>query len=210
MAGGEAPAARSLLCAQCFAPISSGRDVRTERLPENAACVYAYNLDLSLGAADFFWCYQISMRIGGRADVIAIDAERVGSPFRVVPGSAHLLEGDLELACDRERMLHVFDNLIGNAVQAMAEGGVLRIDARGTGDQVVVCFEDRGPGFSEQALARAGEYFYSEKEGGMGIGLAVAREVVQAHGGRLSIENVPDGARVTLLLPRAGAGRTDP
>ncbi|KAG8462056.1 hypothetical protein KFE25_011506 [Diacronema lutheri] len=54
MAGGEAPAARSLLCAQCFAPISSGRDVRTERLPENAACVYAYNLDLSLGAADFF------------------------------------------------------------------------------------------------------------------------------------------------------------
>lgn len=89
MAGGEAPAARSLLCAQCFAPISSGRDVRTERLPENAACVYAYNLDLSLGAADFFWCYQISMRIGGRADVIAIDAERVGS--RLEPDSAHAL-----------------------------------------------------------------------------------------------------------------------
>lgn len=118
-------------------------------------------------------------------------------------------DGALDLPCDRDRLLQVFDNLIGNAVQAMPEGGTLRIDARGGSDAIDVAFEDAGPGFSAQALQRAGEFFFSEKEGGMGIGLAVAREIAQAHGGALQIDNIATGARVTLHLPRSVAGRTE-
>jgi signal transduction histidine kinase len=64
---------------------------------------------------------------------------------------------------------------------------------------------DHGPGFSATALARVGEFFFSEREGGMGIGLAVAGEIVRAHGGRLVAANEPGaGARVDVILPRRG------
>ncbi len=63
-------------------------------------------------------------------------------------------------------------------------------------------FTDTGPGFTAAALARATELFFSEKEGGMGIGLSVTTEILRAHGGELRVENVADGgALVTFLLP---------
>lgn len=73
----EAPAiaaktSRVLLCAQCFAPVAKGSDVLADKLP-NSASVYAYNLDISLGSElEMFWCYQISMQSGNRADVLTI------------------------------------------------------------------------------------------------------------------------------------------
>jgi signal transduction histidine kinase len=66
-------------------------------------------------------------------------------------------------------------------------------------------FTDTGRGFSEAALARYAELFFSEKEGGMGIGLSVTSEILRAHGGELRVANVsnPAGAQVTITLPRA-------
>mmetsp|Transcript_40715 Transcript_40715/g.100597 ORF Transcript_40715/g.100597 Transcript_40715/m.100597 type:complete len:397 (+) Transcript_40715:43-1233(+) len=79
-AAAPAPAAarpsRLLLCAQCFSQIARGSDVLCDRLPANPS-TYAYNLDLSLGADDNFWCYQLSMRDGNRADVITLYSENV-------------------------------------------------------------------------------------------------------------------------------------
>ena len=103
---------------------------------------------------------------------------------------------------DRRRMEQVFGNLILNAVQAMPEGGRLVIDAHADAAHLQLSFEDTGTGFSPTALARFGELFYSEKEGGMGVGLAVAREIVAAHGGRLTARNdKPSGAVVTVEIP---------
>jgi C4-dicarboxylate-specific signal transduction histidine kinase len=66
----------------------------------------------------------------------------------------------------------------------------------------VFSIRDRGPGFSPLALAHWADPFFSTKEGGMGIGLTVAREVTSAHGGSLSVSNPPDGgALVALSLP---------
>jgi hypothetical protein len=71
-----------------------------------------------------------------------------------------------------------------------------------SGDRVEVGFTDTGRGFSPQALARhAPSFFFSEKEGGMGIGLSVASEIVKAHGGELRAENIAaGGARLTVVL----------
>lgn len=109
---------------------------------------------------------------------------------------------------DGKRLQHVFRNLIDNAIQAMPSGGALTIAAtrlpRGSeaADRVQVTFADRGRGFSPKALQHFTEFFFSEKEGGMGIGLSVAAEILKAHGGSLSAANRPDGgAVVTVWLP---------
>ncbi len=105
-------------------------------------------------------------------------------------------------AADGRRLEQVFRNLLTNALQAMAGGGVLSIDVRGAGGDVVVTFADTGPGFSPAALQRFAELFFTEKEGGMGIGLSVASEIVKAHGGTLRVANgARGGAVVTLTLP---------
>lgn len=104
---------------------------------------------------------------------------------------------------DGKRLQHVFRNLIDNAIQAMPSGGVLTIAANARADgRVQLTFADRGRGFSPKALQHFTEFFFSEKEGGMGIGLSVAAEILKAHGGSLSAANRPDGgAVVTVLLP---------
>lgn len=114
--------------------------------------------------------------------------------------------GDLVTAVDRRRLRQALHNLLRNAVQAMPTGGHLTITATGTADAVTITIADQGRGFSPTALLRFGEFFYSEKEGGMGIGLAVAREILRAHGGTLRATNGPDGgAMVMAALPRHGS-----
>ena len=98
---------------------------------------------------------------------------------------------------DRRRLGQAITNVMMNAIHAMAGGGELRIESAGN----ALSFRDTGPGFSATALARATELFYSEKEGGMGIGLSVTAEILKAHEGELSIENSAGGAVVTFLFP---------
>jgi signal transduction histidine kinase len=103
---------------------------------------------------------------------------------------------------DQRRLSQVFANLISNAIDAMPLGGVLQVSAHPREGSVVIGFEDRGRGFSEVALQRHAEFFFSEKEGGMGIGLSVAVEIVKSHGGTLTVANRPEGgALVTVRLP---------
>lgn len=119
------------------------------------------------------------------------------------------------VAADRRRLSQAITNVITNAIHAMsARGGVLTVRSRaresaGAATQAQdstprygFTFTDTGPGFSAAALSSATDLFFSEKEGGMGIGLNVAAGVVKAHGGELRIANAHDGgAVVTFVLP---------
>jgi signal transduction histidine kinase len=102
---------------------------------------------------------------------------------------------------DPRRLEQAVSNVVLNAIQAMAEGGELRINAERRDGCVLLRFADTGPGFSDAALARHGELFFSEREGGMGIGLTVTSEILRAHGGAVHAENSGRGAVVTLDLP---------
>jgi len=114
--------------------------------------------------------------------------------------------GTLTVQGDGKRLGQVFFNVLGNAIQAMSSGGTLNVRARLVDDAVEVRFLDQGKGFSTTALARFAEFFFSEKEGGMGIGLTVANEIVKAHGGSLQASNRAEGgACVTVILPREGS-----
>jgi signal transduction histidine kinase len=111
-------------------------------------------------------------------------------------------EESLSIRADRRRLAQVFSNIIINAVQAMPRGGLLRIKVRRGAADVRIDFADSGSGFTPEALRRVPEMFYSGKEGGMGIGLSVAAEIIKAHGGSLQISNRPEGgASITITLP---------
>ena len=113
-------------------------------------------------------------------------------------------DADLVVTADSRRLEQVFRNLLTNAVQAMPGGGTLTIRAERHGADVRITFADTGVGFSAEALRRFAEYFFSEKEGGMGIGLSVAHEILKAHGGRLgAAPRDGGGAVVTAELPAA-------
>ena len=100
---------------------------------------------------------------------------------------------------DAQRLAQVFRNLIVNAMQAMPRGGCLRIGAQTSENIVGLSFADQGPGFSETALARGAEMFFTEKEGGMGLGLNIVSSIVKAHGGHLKLQNDPKGGALVLV-----------
>jgi signal transduction histidine kinase len=113
------------------------------------------------------------------------------------------IPSDIEIPLERARMERVFSNLLGNAVEAMPRGGEIRISATRQSKSVVVQVEDNGPGVSESIQSRLFEPFASAgKKNGLGLGLALSRQTVQAHGGEIWSESKPSpGARFCLRLP---------
>ena len=100
----------------------------------------------------------------------------------------------------------VFLNLIINAIEAMPDGGQLRIAARGLGNAVEIEFTDTGAGLSAAALATLFQPFHTTKEYGTGLGLAVSYNIIQQQGGSISAANIPAGGAVfTVSLPLAPA-----
>ncbi|HUD83666.1 MAG TPA: ATP-binding protein [Candidatus Saccharimonadales bacterium] len=122
---------------------------------------------------------------------------RLATPAAEHAGVEVVLDADRDqrLEADARRLSQVFHNIIFNAIQAMPDGGKLTITARGG----AISFADTGPGFSPTALTRWAEMLYSEKEGGMGIGLNVAQRIIRAHGGRLSVANQSAGGAIVRI-----------
>jgi signal transduction histidine kinase len=110
---------------------------------------------------------------------------------KIVVDAAH----GQHLQADARRLGQVFHNIILNAIQAMPTGGTLTITAHDR----TIAFADTGPGFSQAALTRWADMLYSEKEGGMGIGLSVAQEIIRAHGGRLTVANRSEGGAIVRI-----------
>jgi PAS domain S-box-containing protein len=119
-------------------------------------------------------------------------------------------EGGSERApvrADREQLRQVWLNLSNNAFEAMSLGGTMAVRWRDDGvRQVVVEFEDSGPGISPDDLRHVGEPFFTTKQNGTGLGIALAQRIVERHGGVLSFE-CPRGrgtiARVVLSRVQA-------
>lgn len=132
-------------------------------------------------------------------ELLSAQAAHAGVEPRLAPGAPLWVKGD------RERLRQAFRNVVVNALQAMPGGGLLRVALERAGTEARVLFHDDGPGFSPAALAGATGLFFSEKEGGMGVGLNVALEILSAHGGSLAVKNHPQGgALVEMRLPCEG------
>jgi two-component system, NtrC family, nitrogen regulation sensor histidine kinase NtrY len=103
---------------------------------------------------------------------------------------------------DRAQIEQVLINLLKNAHEAGGPAEGVEIELHGLPRQVRIEVRDRGPGMNDQVLAHALLPFYSTKRSGTGLGLALTREIVEAHGGRVVLANREDGGlRVSLSLP---------
>jgi signal transduction histidine kinase len=111
---------------------------------------------------------------------------------------------------DRELFKQALLNLLLNAQQAMPSGGHVTIQAKPIADLQVgdpksvieLCVIDTGKGMSPEVVARAFEPFFSTRSGGTGLGLATARKIVEAHGGRIELESAEGrGTKFTIRLP---------
>jgi two-component system nitrogen regulation sensor histidine kinase NtrY len=107
---------------------------------------------------------------------------------------------------DASQLGQVVINLLKNAVESGSPPGDIHLSVREVGDGFLLEVTDRGSGLKDDVLRDALLPFYSTKATGTGLGLTLCREIVEAHGGRLSLGNRPDGgAIVSVWLPLSGA-----
>jgi len=146
---------------------------------------------------------------------VALDqmAQRLVEKFRTQT-SQHVLSVDFPPAwpavqADAARLEQVLSNLIGNAIKYSPTGGAVRVAGRVLPDEVIVSVSDEGIGIPVEEQTRIFERFYrvddalSRRTAGSGLGLYLAKAVIDAHGGRIWVESIPGyGASFSFALPR--------
>ena len=149
-------------------------------------------------------------RLPHEPEALARDAFAVAEPLAVEHGVAISLEvapGLASVSCDRRRVLQVLASLIGNALKVMRGSGAIRISVQGDGDAVRFTVADTGPGISDEDLPHVFDRDWRGrgvpyKGIGIGIGLAIGKSIVTAHGGRIWVESAPGrGAMFHFTMP---------
>ena len=181
-------------------------------------------------------CDRLLAMVNDLLDLTRIEQGRVALDLRPVPASDLMAEAVERFASraqdagvtleavrpldaptvlvDRDRIAHVFDNLIGNALAHTERGGRVRLDAtidpgaEPRSSRVRFNVADTGEGIANEALPHVFERFFraqnSRAKHGAGLGLAITREIVVAHGGTIDVQSRPSqGTTFTFTLPRA-------
>jgi signal transduction histidine kinase len=121
---------------------------------------------------------------------------------------------DVRLRGDRDRLVRVLSNLLDNAVKFAPSGGVIQAMARVEPEHVAFAIADTGPGIPVDDLTRVFERRWSAGRGGRGgtgLGLYIAKGIVEAHGGAIRAESaVGEGSTFTFTIPRSPAPPSDP
>lgn len=108
---------------------------------------------------------------------------------------------DLSVEADAEKLAQVIDNLLLNALEAMPNGGNLKIAGDQRADKAFIEISDEGKGISSEIKDRLFEPFFTTKDKGTGLGLAISREIIEAHGGKLYPAESEKGAKFIIELP---------
>jgi PAS domain S-box-containing protein len=131
--------------------------------------------------------------------LVAADATR-----RRVHLRAEGCESNLTLMADRVSLQHVILNLVMNAMEALEDVPGHReviVRTRRNGDGAEIAVQDNGPGIPVEILPRVFDAFVTSKSDGIGLGLSIARSIVEAHHGRVSASNAGGGASFVISLP---------
>jgi PAS domain S-box-containing protein len=145
---------------------------------------------------------------------VAVDhlVQRIADRFRTQTSSHTLIvdfpAGFPVILGDEDRLAQVLSNLISNAIKYSPAGGEIHITGEVRPEQIIVCVSDQGPGIATSDIPYVFDRFYRSSDAsrttkGAGLGLYLARAVVEAHGGRIWVDPQPgQGARICFSLPR--------
>ncbi|MCI8870658.1 MAG: HAMP domain-containing histidine kinase [Lawsonibacter sp.] len=138
--------------------------------------------------------------------------QQIASEFQPQFGEKNLtcrldLPPVLEYGCDPDKLARVFDNLMRNAFYYSFPDTQVEISARWEGGEAVICFANRGPSIPPEKLERIFEQFFrldssrASRTGGAGLGLAIAKEIVELHGGSIRAGSAGERVTFTVRLP---------
>ena len=137
----------------------------------------------------------------------AYEVEATQKNIRVI---ADFDTGSLTVHADENRIKQAFINIVINALQAMPNGGELKIriyadtsvTSEGYHDLVKIEFRDTGGGIPKESLKHIFDFYYTTKKGGTGLGLAIAQQIIDEHEGRIEVESILDESTIfTVTLP---------
>jgi signal transduction histidine kinase len=109
-------------------------------------------------------------------------------------------QNDVTLNCDKQKMAVVFSNIMLNAIQAMNNNGKITIRFYQTPKDTIIDFEDTGPGIPQNIIHKIFDPLFTTKQQGTGLGLATCKNIVQHHGGNITVSNNP--TKFTITIPR--------
>jgi signal transduction histidine kinase len=128
---------------------------------------------------------------------IGPECARKGVALSLVVGG-----GPEKVIADAFQLKHAVLNLVLNALQATPEGGTIVVEVGSDTAGLEVAVRDTGEGMSDEVLPRVFEAFFTTREGGTGLGLPIARRIVEGHGGTLVLRSREgEGTVATLRLP---------
>ncbi|MBM7661861.1 two-component system sporulation sensor kinase A/two-component system, sporulation sensor kinase E [Bacillus mesophilus] len=131
--------------------------------------------------------------------ITLLEAEANMNNIEIIKGFDAVLP---EIVCDENQIKQVIINFIKNAMEAMPEGGKLKIDIHTENTSVLVRFSDTGCGIPKEILAKIGQPFYTTKEKGTGLGFMISKRIINDHNGTVTISSEENkGTVIEIHIP---------
>lgn len=177
-----------------FAEMIVAETLRLEGLVTDLL-TYARSSELTLSRFD------LGELLAGTISLVQPEAAAKGISLQVRCPDQLMMNGD------RDRLGQVLLNLVQNGVQAVAEGGTVKLRASAGSKVLTITIADNGAGIDREVRERIFEPFVTTKARGTGLGLAICKKIVEEHGGTIGLDNeAGGGTRFTITLPATMAG----
>jgi len=150
--------------------------------------------------SDYSAGIQLSVSNTTPKSLVANAMREVAIPLNVVVQDSS--KDEPTFRCDVTRLRRVFVNLIANAIDAMPQGGRITLDSGQSDGTVEITVADTGPGIAENIATNLWKPFQTTKAKGLGLGLAISKRIVDAHGGEISVDSKRgEGTTITTRFP---------
>ncbi|PYY17873.1 MAG: hypothetical protein DMG61_01640 [Acidobacteria bacterium] len=142
-------------------------------------------------------------------EIARLFTPQLASAAKPIKMETRLTSGDPNVSGDPELLRRALENLVLNAIDAMPDGGTLRMTTSASGQNVAIEISDTGAGFNEEEASRLFTPYYTTKQHGTGLGLAIVQSVISDHGARISVSSRPgEGTTFRMEFQRTPAKQT--